>query len=81
VTRVLDDDQSNPWSGAPLWLLGPNLPAFLDGLPGPPFELSGALQRAIDGGFEIGGVEIGRTRDLTYPDDVIVQNFTYLSEP
>ena len=79
VTRVLDDDPSNPWSGAPLWLLGPPLPPFLEELPGPPYELSGALQRAIDGGLEIAAVEVGRTRDLTDPADVIVQNFTYLN--
>jgi len=79
VTRVLDDDPANPLSGAPLWLLGPELPPFLEGLPVPPYELSGALQRAIDSGLAIGGIEIGRTRDLTHPADVIVQNFTYLN--
>jgi len=79
VTRVLDDDPANPLSGAPLWLLGPELPPFLDGLPGPPYELSGALQRAIDAGHGVAGIEIGPTRDLTHPADLIVQNFTYLS--
>jgi NDP-sugar pyrophosphorylase family protein len=79
VTRVLDDDPANPLSGAPLWVLGPELPAFLDELPGPPYELAGALQRAIDSGHAIAGVEVGPTRDLTHPEDVIVQNFTYLS--
>jgi dTDP-glucose pyrophosphorylase len=79
VMRVLDGDPANPRSGAPLWLLGPDLPPFLDGLPGPPYELSGALQRAIDSGVSIGGVEIGPTRDLTYPADVVVQNFPYLN--
>jgi NDP-sugar pyrophosphorylase family protein len=79
VTRVLDDDPANPLSGAPLWLLGPELPAFLDRLPGPPYELSGALQQAIDAGHAVAGIEIGPTRDLTHPEDVIVQNFTYLS--
>jgi NDP-sugar pyrophosphorylase family protein len=79
VTRVLDDDPANPLSGAPLWVLGPELPAFLDELPGPPYELAGALQRAIDAGHAIAGVEVGPTRDLTHPEDVIVQNFTYLN--
>jgi NDP-sugar pyrophosphorylase family protein len=79
VTRVLDDDPTNPWSGAPLWLLGPDVTPFLEELPGPPYELSGALQRAVDAGYAIGGIEVGATRDLTYPVDLIVQNFTYLS--
>lgn len=78
VTRVLDDDPANGLSGAPLWMLGPGLQPFLEALPGPPYELSGALQRAIDAGNEIAGIEISPTRDLTYPADVIVQNFTYL---
>jgi len=79
VTSVLDDDPVSPLSGAPLWLLGPEVPPFLEALPGPPYELSAALQRAIDAGRAIAGVEIGRTRDLTHPADLIVQNFTYLS--
>jgi UDP-N-acetylglucosamine diphosphorylase / glucose-1-phosphate thymidylyltransferase / UDP-N-acetylgalactosamine diphosphorylase / glucosamine-1-phosphate N-acetyltransferase / galactosamine-1-phosphate N-acetyltransferase len=78
VTRVLDDDPANPLSGAPLWVLGHELPRFLEGLPGPPFELAGGLQRAIDAGHAVAGVEIGPTRDLTHAADVIVQNFTYL---
>ena len=79
VTRVLDDDRENPLSGAPLWVLGPALPPFLEALPGPPYELSGALQRAIDAGHAIAGIEVGRTRDLTQPADLIVENFTYLT--
>jgi NDP-sugar pyrophosphorylase family protein len=78
VTQILDDDRENPFSGAPLWLVGPELPRFLERLPGPPYELSGALQGAIDAGLEIRGVEIGPTRDLTYPVDLVVENFDYL---
>ncbi len=43
-------------AGAPLWLLGEPLLRFLDGLPGPPFQLADAFQRAIDAG------EDGRSR-------------------
>jgi NDP-sugar pyrophosphorylase family protein len=78
VTRVLDDDPSNPLSGAPLWLLGRELPPFLEGLPGPPYELASAAQRAIDAGVEIAGIEIGPTRDLTHPIDLVEENFPYL---
>jgi hypothetical protein len=78
VTRVLDRDPSNPFSAAPLWLVGPAVVPFLDGLSGPPFELAQALQRAIDAGTEIRGVEIGPTRDLTYPVDLVRENFGYL---
>ncbi|HZS23478.1 MAG TPA: sugar phosphate nucleotidyltransferase [Gaiellaceae bacterium] len=79
VTRVLDNDPANPFSGAPLWLLGPEVARFLGELPGPPYELSGALQRAVDEGLHVAGVEIGRTRDLTHPADVVVENFAYLA--
>jgi NDP-sugar pyrophosphorylase family protein len=79
VERVLDDDPANPHAAAPLWLLGPEVVPFLDGLPGPPFELSGAIQRAIDVGLPVAGIEIGPTRDLTHAVDLVKENFHYLA--
>jgi dTDP-glucose pyrophosphorylase len=78
VERVLDDDPANPKAAAPLWVLGAELVRFLAGLPGPPFELSGAIQRGIDAGMDIAGIEIGPTRDLTHPVDLVKENFSYL---
>jgi NDP-sugar pyrophosphorylase family protein len=78
VTKVLDPDPSNPLAGAPLWLLGPALVRLLEGLPGPPFELAEAFQRGVDAGLRVHGVEIGRTRDLTDPLDLVRENFPYL---
>jgi bifunctional UDP-N-acetylglucosamine pyrophosphorylase/glucosamine-1-phosphate N-acetyltransferase len=78
VERVLDDDRANPRSVAPLMVVGPEVVQFLDALPGPPFELAGALQRAIDAGLAIAGFEIGKTRDLTHPEDLVKENFRYL---
>jgi NDP-sugar pyrophosphorylase family protein len=78
VRRVIDDDPANPLSSAPLWLIGPTLLPYLDGLAGPPFELAQAFQRAIDEGLRVLGIEIGPTRDLTHPQDLIDQNFPYL---
>ena len=63
---------------APLWVLTAEVAAHLDGLPGPPFELSTAFQRAIDAGTTVTGVEIGPTRDLTEPADLVRHNFLYL---
>jgi NDP-sugar pyrophosphorylase family protein len=79
VERVLDQGPGNPLSGAPLWWLGPRLVPFLDGLDGPPYELAQAFQRAVDAGLWIAGVEIGKTRDLTHPVDLVQENFPYLS--
>ena len=78
VARVLDDDPGNPLSGAPLWFLTAATAPYLEGLGGPPYELADLFQRAVDDGFEIAGVEIGPTRDLTYPLDLVQENFTYL---
>lgn len=78
VLRVIDDDPANPLSSAPLWALGPELRPFLDDLPGPPFELALAFQRAIDAGLAVAGTVIGATRDLTYPVDVVTENNPYL---
>ena len=78
VERVLDDVAANPLAGAPLWLIGPPVAERLEGVPGPPFELARAFQEAIDGGARVAAVEIGPTRDLTRPEDLVVENFPYL---
>jgi NDP-sugar pyrophosphorylase family protein len=80
VTRVLDDDPGNPLAGAPLWVVGAAVARFLDPLPGnPPHELADAFELAIAAGERIAGVEIGKTRDLTSPVDLVVENFPYLA--
>lgn len=80
VRRVADDDPANPRGGAPFFGLGPELLSFLEDLPGPPYDLGDAYQRAIEQGLDIAAVEIGKTRDLTYPLDLVKENFPYLSE-
>jgi glucose-1-phosphate thymidylyltransferase len=76
VTEVVAGDPSLPFSSAPLWLLTDAID--LDELPGPPFELSVAFQRAIDAGTPVAAVEIGPTRGLTDPTDLVRENFPYL---
>jgi UDP-N-acetylglucosamine diphosphorylase / glucose-1-phosphate thymidylyltransferase / UDP-N-acetylgalactosamine diphosphorylase / glucosamine-1-phosphate N-acetyltransferase / galactosamine-1-phosphate N-acetyltransferase len=78
VVKPIDDDPTNPVGSAPLWALGPELRPFLDALTGPPFELGVAFENAIAAGLPIAGLEIGRTRDLTYPIDLVRENFPYL---
>jgi dTDP-glucose pyrophosphorylase len=79
VGRVLDDDPANPLGSAPLWLVGKRVLPHFSGLPGPPYETADAFQRAIDDGARVAAVEIGRTRDLTFPSDLVVENFPYLA--
>ena len=67
-----------PFTSAPLWAFGPELVPFLDGLPGPPYELAAAYRRAIVKRLRVGAIEIGKTRDLTYPVDLVKENFPYL---
>jgi glucose-1-phosphate thymidylyltransferase len=78
VVRFDNDDASDPTTGAPLWLLGTTAHRHLDSLPGPPFELKEALDRARAGGAKTGAIEIGPTRDLTDPFDLVEENFGYL---
>ena len=78
VVKPIDDDPGNPVGSAPLWGIGPELLPFIADLPGPPFELGLAFERAIAAGFPIAGLEIGKTRDLTHPIDLVRENFTYL---
>ena len=76
VRRVVSADTELPYSSAPLWVLTEHID--LDELPGPPYELAVAFQRAIDAGMPIRAVEIGPTRDLTEPADLVRENFPYL---
>lgn len=59
-------------SPAPLW--GLTDAVRFDDLPGPPFELLEAAQRA----GEIARVEIGNLRAVTDPLDLVRENFPYL---
>ena len=79
VERVVDRDGTGPFSGAPLWAVGAAVHERLC-LDEPPWELANAFQSAIDAGEVIAAVEIGPTRDLTAPLDVLVGNFPYLSD-
>jgi MurNAc alpha-1-phosphate uridylyltransferase len=80
VKRIPDDDPAAELASAALWGLGDAVARELAGLPGPPFELAEAYQRAIDRGARVIGVEIGPTRDLTRPLDLIRENFPYLQK-
>ena len=77
VVTMHDDDPANPWSGAPLWAFGPAVAEYLC-RDRPPYELGNALQAAVDAGETVIAVEIGKTRDLTYPLDLVEGNFPYL---
>jgi dTDP-glucose pyrophosphorylase len=79
VTRVLDDDPDNALGSAPLWLVGEGIFPYLSELPGPPYEVAEAFQGAIKDGLGVAGIEIGRTRDITFPTDLVEENFPYLS--
>src|SRR5215210_2703148 len=80
VTRIPDDDPATELASAALWGLGGTVARELAGLPGPPYELVESYQRAIDGGAHVIAVEIGPTRDLTRPLDLVRENFPYLSK-
>jgi GTP:adenosylcobinamide-phosphate guanylyltransferase len=72
------EDDGSGLSGAPLWFLDEGIAATLDSLQGPPFALGDAFTNALAEGREIAALELGPTRDLTRPTDVILRNFPYL---
>jgi NDP-sugar pyrophosphorylase family protein len=79
VVRVVDPSDESGYTAAPLMAVGPAVTEWVTGdLPGPPFELAAAFQRAIDSGERIEAIEIGNTRDLTDPLDLVEENFPYL---
>jgi NDP-sugar pyrophosphorylase family protein len=77
IEALRDEDPENPWSAAPLWGLGPAVAERLC-LDNPPYELEHAFESAIEAGETVTAVEIGKTRDLTYPIDLVEENFPYL---
>jgi MobA-like NTP transferase domain len=78
VVRVPGADDEGSHFAAPLWLLTDEVARHLDDLPGPPYQLAVAFQRAIDAGTSVKAVEISPTRDLTTPVDLVRENFPYL---
>ena len=66
------------YTATPLWLLGEEVAAALANVPGPPFEIAHAVQEAITADKEILALEMGPTRDITRPADVVRHNFPYL---
>ena len=76
--RVVEiESDGDGLTAAPLWLLAESVLPRLDEVPGPPFELASAF-RENGAGIEIVALEVGPTRDLTRPEDVVVENFPYL---
>jgi hypothetical protein len=65
-------------AAAPLWFLAEPLAPRLEALSGPPYELVEALRGAIEAGEHVAALEIGPTRDLTRPADIVARNFPYL---
>jgi NDP-sugar pyrophosphorylase family protein len=76
VVEIAGDDRSH--TAAPLWILGAELVAGLREVRGPPYEIAEAVQQAIAVGKEIMALEVGPTRDLTHPTDIVTHNFPYL---
>jgi CTP:molybdopterin cytidylyltransferase MocA len=63
----------------PLWLIGERVHRFLDPLPGKaPYELQDVFRNATDAGAQVSAIQVGRTRDLTEPADLVRENFPYL---
>jgi len=76
--RVMEMGAPSDHTAAPLWLLSQQITDRLDGIPGPPFEVASGVQDALAAGEEILALEVGPTRDLTHPADVLAHNFPYL---
>jgi NDP-sugar pyrophosphorylase family protein len=81
VARVVDPTADEEWTAAPLMLVGAAVAARLREVVAPPYEppyeLAVAFQLAIDAGEPVAAVELGRTRDLTRPVDLVQENFPY----
>jgi CTP:molybdopterin cytidylyltransferase MocA len=83
VRRFVESWEHSGAAGAlapPLWGVGPKLLPYLDELPGPPFELKEAFERAEEAGLTLASIELGPIRALTEPADLVTHNFVYLGD-
>jgi CTP:molybdopterin cytidylyltransferase MocA len=83
VARFVGTWERSGASGAlapPLWGLGPELVDYLEKLPGPPYELRELFRRASEDGRTLATIELGPTRSLTEPADLLIHNFVYLEK-
>jgi UDP-N-acetylglucosamine diphosphorylase / glucose-1-phosphate thymidylyltransferase / UDP-N-acetylgalactosamine diphosphorylase / glucosamine-1-phosphate N-acetyltransferase / galactosamine-1-phosphate N-acetyltransferase len=80
--QARDVDGAVAYAGAeraPLWLVGARVHGFLDPLPGrPPYELQDVFRLAADAGADVSAIQVGRTRGLTSPVDLVRENVPYL---
>ncbi len=65
-------------TAAPLWFFAASVLPRLEDVPGPPFELAAALRDDAGMRVDVLALDVGPTRDLTRPEDVVVENFPYL---
>jgi NDP-sugar pyrophosphorylase family protein len=80
LVRANDPGAPGGWTAAPLLALDDPVARFLDPLPGNrPYEMTHVFQTAIDAGALVSAIQIGRTRDLTTPADLVTHNFPYLA--
>ena len=77
LVEAIGADES-PLSGAPLWALDEPVVSRLC-LDREPWELENAFRAALAAGARIAAIEIGKTRDLTDPLDLVEENFPYLT--
>jgi CTP:molybdopterin cytidylyltransferase MocA len=77
--RVVEiDGERGGLTAAPLWFFAESVLPRLETVPGPPFELASVLRQEEAAGIEVLALEVGPTRDITRPEDVVVENFPYL---
>lgn len=77
ILLLRDEDPGSVWTPAPLWGLRDEVARRLC-RDRPPYELENAYQSAIDAGEAVLALEVGKTRDLTDPLDLVKENFPYL---
>lgn len=87
VHRVIEkpstDEVTSALSGSPLYVVEPGFWGYVQAVQPSPHgkkELASALQAAIDDGCAVRAVEVGETRDLTRPNDLLRFNFPYLRD-
>ncbi|HEX7254923.1 MAG TPA: NTP transferase domain-containing protein [Gaiellaceae bacterium] len=77
---VFEESGAAAGMAPPAWALKEEAVPFLDDLPGPPYELRTAFERMAESGLHVETIEIGPTRSITTPADLVRENFIYLED-
>lgn len=83
IEKPTKEEINGEWAGAPLWRIGVACWEFMDKVERSnhgEYAIEGLVDALLESDMNVKGVDIGDTIDLTFPKDVLVNNFPYIDK-